>query len=404
VATERLPKPPSLVLEELRRAYREIRGAELSPGRGAAAVALGLFIGSIPIYGAHTPLVLGLCLWLRLDGFIAWVAANISNPLFSLVLVPVEVQVGAWLINGELFPMNDLQAAVDTGFSGFFLYALAGSPLVAATLAVVGAALTFVGIRFKRRFRPAATRPAYSLPEHAPAWWHAVERVAARYAPLQDASSPTERSRFHYVRMKLMGDPVMRRIAELDVASPTPTVLGEVLDVGTGRGQLPIVLLELGRAGSVTGFDWDGDKIEAAQAAVAREPALDARFLQADMTADDTAYPDADTVLLVDVIHYLPLAEQDRVLERAAAAVRPSGRLLLREADTERGWRSWVTLLEERVFTALRFNRGAQVTFRPARTIVERLEAAGLSCRVEPAWGKTPFSNVLIVGERPAGG
>ncbi|HHH31636.1 MAG TPA: DUF2062 domain-containing protein, partial [Polyangiaceae bacterium] len=147
------PKPPSLFWEEMRRAYRELRGSKSSPAQGAAAVALGLFIGSIPIYGAHTPLVLALCLSLRLDGFVAWIAANVpSNPVSSFVLIPVEIQVGALLLDGELFPMHDLEAAVDTGFVGFFGYALAGSPLVAATLAAVGAAVTFGGMRLKRHF------------------------------------------------------------------------------------------------------------------------------------------------------------------------------------------------------------------------------------------------------------
>jgi hypothetical protein len=52
------------------------------------------------------------------------------------------------------------------------------------------------------------------------------------------------------------------------------------------------------------------------------------------------------------------------------------------------------------VFTALRFNRGARVRFRAAREIVGRLEEAGLKCEVRPAWGRTPFANVLVVGRR----
>jgi hypothetical protein len=40
--------------------------------------------------------------------------------------------------------------------------------------------------------------------------------------------------------------------------------------------------------------------------------------------------------------------------------------------------------------------------FRPARQIAERLRAAGLSTEVRPAWGKTPFSNVLVIGRRAA--
>jgi hypothetical protein len=42
------------------------------------------------------------------------------------------------------------------------------------------------------------------------------------------------------------------------------------------------------------------------------------------------------------------------------------------------------------------------VKFRPAREIAAILAEEGLVTRVEPAWGKTPFSNVLIVGERSA--
>ena len=57
------------------------------------------------------------------------------------------------------------------------------------------------------------------------------------------------------------------------------------------------------------------------------------------------AIPPADTVLLVDVLHYVSIEEQDAILDRAAAAVRPGGRLLVREADTERGLRSLATLL-----------------------------------------------------------
>jgi hypothetical protein len=36
------------------------------------------------------------------------------------------------------------------------------------------------------------------------------------------------------------------------------------------------------------------------------------------------------------------------------------------------------------------------------REIASRLERAGLRSRPLSAWGKTPFSNVLLVAERPA--
>ncbi|MBW2453120.1 MAG: DUF2062 domain-containing protein [Deltaproteobacteria bacterium] len=389
-------RPPSLFREELRRAWRELRGADLSPTRAALAVALGLFIGSQPIFGCHTPLVLTICILLQLDGLLAWVASNISNPFFAPFLVAGEIQLGGYLHTGEVMALSP-ELAWETAMSDYALYALSGAPIIGLALAIVGGLMVFGFVVVKRRWAPPKERKPYRLPANAPKWWRAVERVARRYAPLSERSTPAERTRFHYVRVKLLGDPVTQLIA--DLAGKGEDVLGAVLDIGTGRGQLPIVLLELGRAAEAQGFDWDDEKVAQARAAAESEPPLCATFAVADATTADFA--PADTVLLIDVAHYLTLAEQDDLLERAAAAVRPGGRLIVREADTERGWRSWVTLAEELVFTTIRFNRGKRVRFRPAREIVAILEAAGLACDVQPAWGKTPFSNVLILGSRP---
>jgi len=393
----------SLLREEARRAWRELRGGELSPARGAVAVALGLFIGSQPIFGCHTPLVLILCVWFRLDAALMWVAANISNPLFAPLLLWTEVEIGAYLATGTRLGLRQ-GISVAEAWAAFPRYMFLGAPLVGIALAVVGAALTylFLARRARRRARASAAPQVepYRLPDDAPAWVRAVEQAAARYAPAKSATA-AQRTRFHYVRIKLLTDPVARLVA--DVAGEEPGALGEVMDIGTGAGQLPLLLLDLGRATRARGVDWDASKIEdARRAAAASTPAADADFQRGD--AREAELAEADTVLLIDLLHYFRVEEQDRILARAAAAVRPGGRLVVREADTEQGWRSAVTLLEERVFTAIRFNRGERVRFRPSREVVGMLEGLGFRCEVRPAWGKTPFSNVLIVATRPAAG
>lgn len=389
----------SLFREELRRALRELRGGRLSPARGAAAVALGLFVGTQPIFGCHLPIIVVLCLWLRLDALIAYVAANISNPFFAPALITAEVELGALLRTGSRHHFE--HALTRSGAVTSFARDLAvGAPLLGLALAAAGAALTWTTVSIARRIRPngAAAEP-YRLPPEAPPWVRAVEAVAWRYSPA-DGATAAERSRFHYVRTKLLGDPVAKLIASVE--GEADGALGEIADIGTGRGQLPIVLLELGRATRAWGCDWDAPKIEAARRAAgehAGHAALPITFVAAD--ARSAEVPEADTVLLIDVLHYFTIAEQDAILRRAAAAVRPGGRLLVREADTERGWRSTATLLEERIFTAIRFNRGERVRFRPAREIAERLGEEGLTCEVRPAWGGTPFSNVLVIARRP---
>ena len=387
--------------EECKRALRDLEGDDLTPTRLGLAVAVGLFIGSLPVFGLHLLLVLFVCLKLRLHAVLSYVAANISNPFVAPALLTVEVEVGGRIRTGH-WPRLDREIQAGYGaLADFAGHLVVGAPLVGACLAVLGFAFTWSFVSIKRMIRPATSDlPPYRLPPEAPSWLHATERVASRYAS-PDSTSAADKSQFHYVRIKLAVDPVARLIA--NVEGERHHALGEVLDIGTGRGQLPLLLLELGRASRAHGIDWDGSKIMHAKRAADARPD-GATLALATFEAQDarmfTASP-ADTVLLIDLLHYFSIDEQNAILDRAALHVKPGGRLLVREADTERGVRSFATLLEEKLFTAVRFNRGERVRFRPARDIASRLEARGFSCEVIPAWGSTPFSNVLVVARAP---
>ena len=391
------PRPFSLWREELKRAFYELRGGDATPVRTAISVALGLFVGSLPIFGCHTPLLVVLSVWFRLDGAIAWIVSNVSNPFFAPALLTAEVQVGAWLWTGA--PLRFGEHSTPLGTVQHVLgYLFLGAPVTGLALAVAGALVSY-GVASALPDR--GKRRPYRLPDGAPTWVKAAERVATRYAS-PSSPSPRLRTQFHLLRAKLLSDPVARLIAE--TAGDAPNALGAILDIGTGRGQLPLLLLELGCASSARGLDWDATKIgDATRAAVGREGGIgpvEATFCSGDVRA--LPFEPADTVMLIDLLHYFRTQEQDAILDRAIAAVRPGGRLLVREADADRGWRTAVTLAEERFFTLTRFNRGDRVCFRPIREIVSRMEAAGLRCSERAAWGKTPFSNVLVVGHRPA--
>ncbi len=212
----------------------------------------------------------------------------------------------------------------------------------------------------------------------------AIGRTAERYA-----RAGKSRGTYHYVRGKLRGDP-----STLAVASLAP--LGDVLDLGCGRGQLGVLLLESRAATTVRGCDWDDEKVAIANRAAL---GLSGEFAKGDVR---TAHAEAaDTVLLIDVLHYFDRDTQDALLIRAAGLVKPGGRLVLRDADTGRGWRSMMTRIEEGLFTAIKFNRGERVLFRDVtRELVPLLEAQGMSCSVVPCWGGTPFSNVLLLATR----
>jgi 2-polyprenyl-3-methyl-5-hydroxy-6-metoxy-1,4-benzoquinol methylase len=217
----------------------------------------------------------------------------------------------------------------------------------------------------------------------------AIARTAARYA----RSTGIPRATRTYVASKLRTDPAARAIAE---RAP----LGDVLDLGCGRGQLAVLLLESGSALSVRGLDWDAKKVAIARAA---SEGLPARFDVGDVRDDASAGVEpADAVLLVDVLHYLSAEEQDALLARAADLVRPRGRLLVREASRGHGARSAVTELAEHVGRAARLNLGERLLFRDvAKDLAPRLAARGFVCSVEPCWHGTPLANVLLDARRP---
>ncbi len=347
--------------------WRRLRGTPGSPVAAAAAVAIGAFIGCQPLYGLHFVLVLAVCLPLRLDAVLSYLAANISNPLLAPFLIVAEVEVGSYLTTGQLVAF-DVESARENGAAGFAQQLFVGSLALGALLALVGFVVAWaVASRFRSR----------SLSATPDALAAATLRTRERYA-----GAP--RAHRYYVAGKLVFDPVCQLLNEL------PGRFGSVLDLGCGRGQISLLLLELGRASRVVGLDSDASKI-----AVARAAGPEAEFRVADLSPSDVT--PADTILLIDVLHYLPPAEQDALLRAAAAALAPGGRILVRELDAEPSAKSGVTRLFEWLARKTGLNRGRATAYRPARDVTALLESLGLPCVIQGASERTPFANVLIV-------
>ena len=359
----------------LSRIWRRLRGERQSPARIALAVALGLFIGCLPVYGLHFLLCVLVCLPLGLDLVLAYLVANISNPLVAPFLITLEVEIGSLLSTGHHAGFS-LERARQTGIWGFAFQAGLGSIFVGAALAALGSAIAYV-IAKKRAGTTSATGDE---DERESAMLRTIQRY--RSAPIGDRI---------YVAMKLNGDPLTRLLAEL------PGAFGRVLDAAAGRGQFGLFLWELGRTHELFGFDSDGRKVAIAEGAAAK----DARF----ETHDLLEFPEreVDTLLLIDVLHYLTLPEQDELLRRAVRCV-ARGRIVIRELDAGNAARSRVTRGFEWIAKISGYNRGrAGRHYRPAREIVDQLTLAGLSCEVIGASEGTPFANVLIVAARSSG-
>ena len=145
----------------LRTVWRRLRGGEFHPVRFALSVAVGLFIGSLPLYGLHLPLCTLVCLPLRLDLVVAYVAANVSNPLVAPLLVVAEVDLGSLLLSGQHAPF-DVARARENGVSGFAAQAAVGALALGSLLAASGGGLAFVLASAFRRRRQGSSRSPQS--------------------------------------------------------------------------------------------------------------------------------------------------------------------------------------------------------------------------------------------------
>jgi SAM-dependent methyltransferase len=196
-----------------------------------------------------------------------------------------------------------------------------------------------------------------------------------------------------YVAGKLRHDPIYAMLLSLAAQEP----FGTVVDVGCGRGQTGIALLDAGAATAVHGYDWNRLHLQQAQEAAADLPF----YTETCDLSQRPGFPESDTVLLIDVCYQLDTCAQMRLLDAATHAARK--RILIRTADPARGLRSRMTRALELLGRRFWPHSGARVNARPLGEITAALEQAGFTTTQTPCWQGTPFANVLIIGRRGIG-
>lgn len=231
-----------------------------------------------------------------------------------------------------------------------------------------------------------------------PAFRRIAGRAARRYRRVGYVT-------FRFARGKLLGDPLFEQL----LAHGVPRQARRILDLGCGRGLVAALLDEAraayGRAdwprewpappaaARVLGIDLMARDIERARAALGAA---------ADFAPGDIArapFPPSDLVLLLDTLHYLPFEAQEQVLERAAAAAAPNGRLVLRVGDAAAGsgfvFGRWI----DHVVAWSRGQRLRQLYCRPAAAWIGLLGGLGYAVEACPMSRGTPFANVLLIAD-----
>jgi len=210
----------------------------------------------------------------------------------------------------------------------------------------------------------------------------ALAAAAARYAGLHP------RYRW-YARIKYRQDPCYRAIAAL-VPEGSFTV-----DLGTGLGMLPVLLGTLGGRRRALGVEWDPGKASCGRHAARGLPGVE--MVEGDMHLFDL--PRCDVITLVDVLHYYDSDRQEALLKRCRDALRPGGRLLIRDIDgARRGGARWTRLVETWA-TRCGWNRGPAVRFRSIAEIRATLIELGFRVGSGDVASRLHPGNVLLVAE-----
>lgn len=138
-----------------RQAWQRLRGGDLTPRRAALSVGVGLLVGITPAFGFHWLLVLGICIPLRLDTGVAYLASNISMPLIAPFITTTELEIGTYLLHGRWTPLRaeDMKTmAIGTLLAELFT----GAAILAPVGALIGGTITYFVVAWRRRKRAAA--------------------------------------------------------------------------------------------------------------------------------------------------------------------------------------------------------------------------------------------------------
>jgi uncharacterized protein (DUF2062 family)/SAM-dependent methyltransferase len=347
---------------------RELLRGHRSPVRVAAAVFVGIVIGCTPFFGLHIVLCVVLAYLLRLNQVVVYAAGNISIPPMIPVLGLASVELGERLRNGRFLGL-DLELfrsqPVRTLLHRFFFSWMLGGLVVGVALGLLAALVTWLALR-RRRYVPDPVSEALEAARGC------YERVHPKYK--------------WYALGKYLLDPCYRAIAPKVPAGTTS------VDLGTGLGMLPVVVALLGEERRVVGIEWDEDKASAARQAAAGLPGVE-------ITSGDARsipLPACDVITIVDMLHYYDADSQREILSRCRAALRPGGRLLIREGDGARRGRSALTRGLEQLVTRLGWNRGPHVWFRPIAELEDDLRGLGFTVARDEVAGRLHPGNVLL--------
>ena len=178
---------------------------------------------------------------------------------------------------------------------------------------------------------------------------------------------------------------------------------GTVLEIGCGHGMFGLTAALGSSDRRVLGTDIDGAKlVEARRAAEAAGLGTDRlEFLEVEAEWRPPAEVLYDAVVILDVLYLLGLDGAVELTRAAARVVRPGGRLLVKEMDTELRWKARYCAAQEFAATRLtHVTEGSTVELVPLGTLRAAMEDEGMHVDVRRLDRHQLCPHALLLGTR----
>lgn len=174
-------------------------------------------------------------------------------------------------------------------------------------------------------------------------------------------------------------------------------VQGKILDIGCGYGFMSYMLSFTSSQRTVTGIDYDEEKIDTASHCFSKTDNIN--FVHSDVTG--FSFEKYDAIILADMLHYLQQDEQRQVLEKCISNLNPGGKIIIRDGDADKKEKHSRTKLTEFFSTrVLGFNKtkDAGLCFLSGKMI--RGIAAERNMRCEEIPDSKLTSNTIFILEK----
>jgi 2-polyprenyl-3-methyl-5-hydroxy-6-metoxy-1,4-benzoquinol methylase len=287
----------------------------------------------------------------RLNKPLTFGATFVNNPLLQPFLVFFSVELGHYILGGELLHLNgfqmkglDLRREIAAWFTG--------SIILGILLGMIAASIAFLLVHYRSRSH--TNQRSY-------------QRDATRFVKSFFLGSP--RFARGFVRWKIRLDKMFSLLLLEDLRQ------GSVIDLGCGYG-IALALTAFQHHGRrLIGCDLDEHRVRIASQALSP--------LKAELSVSDVRtfeFSQASLIMILDVLQYLDSADQRALLKRCCSLLEPGGKLIFRVQDREQGVMSTLTMAFDEIIFRLSGSQ-SRPTALPRAEFVRVLEDAGMKVK-----------------------